>query len=562
MSNEKGNVWIVFNGEIYNFRNLRSELRDQHVFRSSTDTEVILHAYEELGMELIPRLDGMFSMAIVDLTRHKLFLIGARSFGIKPLHYVLNQDEIVFASEIKAIVAGHGTAGRLDATAINDFFEYQWIPGPHTVYEDVKKLPPGCWMELNWATWETAHASLLAAGVCPRDRSASCRVGRSGVEHELQASVQRQLVADVNSGAFLSGGIDSTLVATYAADRRGSSFKTFTIDFEDKSHSEGEKAREVVRTLGIDGVFRTLPPSRLDDLERLAYFYDEPFADSSLLPTVAVSEVARESVKVVLSGDGGDELFSGYKHHALAYRLSRFDFVPNAWMKTMFGAGRKILPRSTRWYEWCQRLGQSADRRRLTLLRMPGRGARRSVIAPPWRETDSQREAGFWQQVFGLEGLPPVTQVQMWDLEFYLPNDMLVKIDRASMSVSLESRVPLLCPRLAELAFQIPESQRYNPTTSKPLLRITARRYGPSIAAAEKQGFSIPRREWMRQAATEEVERSMVAGPAVRDGILHPPGIHALFQSVRRKPNRWLVDRSEELFSLLVFHHWWECHRP
>jgi len=550
-------VWIVFNGEIYNYRELRHSLRRQHAFRSQSDTEVLLHAYEEMGSDVVHHLDGMFAFSIVDVPRTTICL--ARDhFGIKPLHYSMSEGELVFASEIKGILAADGSRRQLDRQALNDFFDYHWIPAPRTIYDDVHKLPPATWLEINWSTWQVRSHRYWRATYAPVEGRRMSE-WEDEVLHELQGSVARQLVADVELGAFLSGGIDSTLVTSYAADHRGRGLKTFTIDFEESESSEGAKAREVAEQLGVEATFQTLPNSTVDDLQSLSYFYDEPFADTSLLPTVAVSRVARQQVTVALSGDGGDELFTGYSHHDLAYRLMRMDWIPSAMLTGACSLAGRLFPRGTRASEWLHRFAQSPERRRLSLVRMPARGRRREVIVPTLCQSDEARMSDYWNAMLDMRGIPPITQVQLWDLEFYLPNDMLVKVDRASMSVSLEVRVPMLCPRLADLAFRIPEKVRYQPECPKSLLRaLVSRRYSDRIARAPKMGFAIPRRPWMRSAAGNDLEQRILSGRAVTDGILQPAGVRQLFQNVRTNTGNWFVDRTDELFALLVFHYWWE----
>lgn len=556
MGNEDGTIWIVFNGEIYNYRELRAELQQPHQFRSNSDTEVLLHLYEERGIDLVQDLDGMFAFCIVDLKQQMAFL--ARDhFGIKPLHYTLSENGLYFASELKAILAASGSTRQIDKQALNDFFEYQWIPAPQTIYQDIRKLPPANWLSLNWSTWQVRQHRYWRATYAPMS-GRSIGEWEDEVAHELEASVRRQLVADVELGSFLSGGIDSTLVTTFAAGQRGRQLKTFTIDFAEAGNSEGDKAREVAQQLQVNSIFETLPNTTIGELEALSNFYDEPFADSSLLPTTAVSRVARKHVTVALSGDGGDELFTGYTHHDLADRLSRLDRIPSGLLAFGFGVGRKLMPKNSRAYEWCQRLALSPQDRRLTLLRLPCRGQRRTLLTPALRETCQQRWEAFRSLTTGLDDLPPITQVQLWDLEYYLPNDMLVKVDRASMSVSLEVRVPMLCPRLANLAFRMPEEVRFRPPSSKPILRgLVAKHYGPNIAQAPKRGFAIPRQAWMKQAASPQLERDILEGAAIRDGILHPQGVRQLFSDVRRPAGKWYTERSDELFGLLVFHHWW-----
>ena len=379
------------------------------------------------------------------------------------------------------------------------------------------------------------------------------------VAEELRRVVQSQMVSDVPLGTFLSGGIDSSLVTYEAAQGRSTPLKTFTIGFQEDTHSEVRYAEQVADALGTDAVYRSLPYESVDQLPRLAEFYDEPFADSSLLPTSAVSRIAREQVTVALSGDGGDELFSGYKHHMLSKQVSRLDVLPKAASRLLFGAVARLAPTSMRVHDWGRRFAMPPDERRMSVVRLPGRGMRNDVLSPEWREPAEARRWHMNQHVDELRGLPPVTQAQFYDLLMYLPNDMLVKVDRASMAHSLEIRVPFLTRSLAELAFRIPESVRYGEGVEKRVLRkIASRRFGNAFAYRRKQGFAIPLESWMSAEAGRETRQELLAEGPVREGVLDRAGVSRLLESVRVGRGRLFTDRSDELFALLVFDAWWK----
>jgi asparagine synthase (glutamine-hydrolysing) len=558
MKNEDGQVWIVFNGEIYNFQELHSQLKDRHQFRSRSDTEVLLHLYEEHGAGIVDLIDGMFALAIVDLRRRSV-LLARDPFGIKPLYYALNDQRLVFGSEIKALLASGEVSREIDNSALNDFFDFHWVPAPRSIYKDVRKLPPAHTLELNLDTWQSRIHRYWQPTYAPQEGK-SLDAWVDEVDAALEHSVKSQLVSDVPLGMFLSGGIDSTLVISEAAKDAGQSLRTFTIGFQEDTHSEVRYARQVSEQLKTDAVFRELPYESIDQLDVLSEFYDEPFADPSLLPTTAVSRVAREYVTVVLSGDGGDELFSGYTHHMLANKISRLDAAPNFLTRALFGAVAGVSPISSRAHEWGRRFAFDSDERRMSLITLPGRNLRADVLAPDRREPAQARLWHMRQSVAELRGLPPVTQTQMYDLLMYLPNDMLVKVDRASMSVSLEARVPFLSRTVADLAFRIPETVRFQPPIDKCVLRkLVSRQFGDSLAYRRKQGFGIPVLKWMRAAAEDpRVRARLLDGPAMHAGVLHPAGVERLFTSVRQGAGRFSVDRSVELFALLVLDAWWK----
>jgi asparagine synthase (glutamine-hydrolysing) len=557
MSNEDGSIWTVFNGEIYNFAELRSELEGRHQFRSRTDTEVLLHLYEEHGAAMVDRLDGMFAFAIWDRPKNRL-LLARDPFGIKPLYVALDQERLVFGSEIKPLLASGLVKRELDPGALNDYFDFHWIPAPRSIYREVRKLRPGEFWELDLASWECRIHRYWQPTYRPRS-GLSLEQWGDEVHQVLQKSVRDQLVADVPLGSFLSGGIDSTLVSAAAAKAlEPADLRTFTIDFADKKFSEREAAEFIAKRLHTNATYETAAASTLDELPRLSEFYDEPFADSSQLPTEAVSRITREKVTVALSGDGGDELFSGYHHHALARKVSRLDFLPNWLNRGLFGAISGLMPAATRVEDWASRFMLDPDNRRYSTIRLPARSSRLELLAPPLRQSRDDR---FWftrEMGDRLKGLPPTTQIQLFDLEFYLPSDMLVKVDRASMANSLEVRVPFLSRTVADLAFSIPEEIRYEQNQEKRVLRhLVEREFGTDFAKRKKQGFAIPLRQWMQDAATPAKLESLLESPMVKQGVVDPQGLRRLFQSIQHGGGRWYADRSEELFAILVFDAWW-----
>jgi asparagine synthase (glutamine-hydrolysing) len=557
MSNEDASIWIIFNGEIYNFQSLRSELEGRHRFRSHTDTEVLVHLYEERGERMVEALEGMFAFAILDTKRERL-LLARDPFGIKPLYYALDDQRLVFGSEIKPLLASGEVSREIDPAALNDYFDFLWIPAPRSIFLGVRKLLPAHTMELDLRTWQARFHRYWK----PVYQPVSGRTlddWSDEVQAELDRSVRAQMVADVPVGTFLSGGIDSTLVSRGAAHAADEPLRTFTIDFANEQFSEKPFAAQVAKTIGANATVRRTEPEAIDDLPRIVEFYDEPFADSSLLPTFAVSRVTREYVTVALSGDGGDELFSGYQHHRLAHQLSRLDAVPGWLARLLFGAITGLAPAKTRAHQWGRRLSLPPDLRRLTTSWLPGRGYRASVLSPDLRQNGESRYWHANEYLDELVGLPPVTQVQMYDLLLYLPNDMLVKVDRASMAHSLEVRVPFLVPRVAELAFRIPEEIRFKPGGEKRVLRhLVARHFGDELAYREKKGFGIPLRSWMTKFARGPQAARLETSQAVQAGVLDGQGVRTLLDDVRAERSRWHVDRSEELFAMIVFTNWWD----
>jgi asparagine synthase (glutamine-hydrolysing) len=555
-ANEDGSVWIVFNGEIYNFPELRTRLKPRHTFRSNTDTEVLVHLYEELGEQMVSELDGMFAFALYDARRQRV-VFGRDPFGIKPLYYAIDGERLVFGSEIKALLASGEVSRTIDASALNDYFDFLWIPAPRSIYAEVHKLPPANWMTLDLKTWHLEQRRYWELEYLPQ-HGRSLDQWADEVQGELNRSVRAQLISDVPLGAFLSGGIDSTLVSQAAAAAGDAPLHTFTIEFADKAFSESKFAAQVAEKIHANAVVRAVASETIDDLPELIRYFDEPFADSSMLPTFAVSRVTREYATVALSGDGGDELFTGYSHHCLAQRISKLDVLPD-WLNVLsFRWATHVFPSTMRLHQWGRRLSMKPEYRRLTTARLPGRLHRLSVLRPDLRE---DRDARLWhlhESLPRLRDLPPVTQVQMYDLMFYLPNDMLVKVDRASMAHSLEVRVPFLSKGVAELAFRIPEEIRFQAGQDKRVLRrLVARHFGETLAQRPKMGFSIPLRSWMELTARRDRAR-ILQSPVMRSGLLDESGVAQLLSDVGSGYSALHVDRSEELFALLVLSAWWE----
>jgi asparagine synthase (glutamine-hydrolysing) len=556
MSNEDGTVWITFNGEIYNFEELREELVSRHQFRSRCDTEVLIHLYEELGERMVDRLDGMFAFAVVDLKRRRV-LLARDPFGIKPLFYAIDERRLVFGSELKPLLASGEVERTIDHAALNDYFDFLWIPAPRTIFKAVQKLLPAHTLTLDLQTWQSQTRQYWRPEYRPEEgRDVQSWVDES--EAVLAQSVRRHMISDVPVGAFLSGGIDSSLVSLYASQHSTGPLRTFTIGFEEQKFSEAPFARQVAEQLRTEAVFRMVHSESINQLPQLVEFYDEPMADTSLLPTFAVSRVAREYVKVALSGDGGDEMFSGYSHHAMANQISRLDAVPSGVSKAVFGSLAKLSPISTRMHDWSRRFALPPDERRLSIGRLPGRRSRIDLLSAEIRDPPESR---FWhmrQSLPELQGLPPVTQMQMYDLLFYLPNDMLVKVDRASMAHALEVRVPFLCRAVAELAFRIPESVRFAVGNEKRILReLVARHFGQALAHRPKQGFGIPLQPWMQEFASGTKREELLQSSAVRSGLLDAGGLRRMIDQVVAGGGRWRADRSEELFTVLLFAAWW-----
>jgi asparagine synthase (glutamine-hydrolysing) len=529
MFNEDGSVVVVYNGEIYNFRDLRDALGARgHRFRSASDTEVIVHAWEEWGDACVTHFRGMFAFALWDEPRKTLFLARDR-LGIKPLHYAILPDgQLVFASELKALLAHPALPRRIDPCAIEDYLAYGYVPDPKTIYRDVCKLRPG--YRLSWRVGQAGPCQerYWQLRFAARERLTVQRAAEELLER-LEEAVALRLVADVPLGAFLSGGVDSSAVVAMMSRRSAAPVNTCSIGFEERDHDESAFARQVAEAYGTHHHVSQAHVQDLDLIERLPLVFDEPFADSSAIPTMRLSELAREIVTVALSGDGGDELFAGYRRH----RWHRYEewaraALPPAVRRPLFGALGGLYPK----LDWapqpvrlkatlaelaldsadayCQSVAISsdADRRRLYApeLQRDLQGYRASeVIRAHWHD---------------IEGQHPLDQVQYTDIMTYLPSDILTKVDRASMAHSLEVRVPLLDHVLVEWAATLPPRLRLNARGSKYVLKRALRPHLPAaILRRKKMGFSVPLAAWLRGSLRAPVERALAEPAFTQSGL-------------------------------------------
>jgi asparagine synthase (glutamine-hydrolysing) len=512
MPNEDGSVHVVFNGEIYNHVELRSQLESAgHRFRTRSDTEAIVHAYEEWGVDCVEHFNGMFAFAIWDARRQQMLLARDR-LGIKPLYVYDGADGIVFGSELKAVVAAPWVPLEWDLEAIDDFLTYEYVPAPRSVVAGVGKLPAGTTLLLSAAhagarptprRFWSLEAGRHAAPATPADAA-------EGLRERLQTSVRRRLMADVPLGAFLSGGIDSSIIVGLMSRECGGDVRSFSLGFQDRSYDELAHARTVATHFGTRHREELVTPDIVELADRLAAFYDEPFGDVSAFPTYLISSLARQEVTVALSGDGGDELFAGYDHyraHRWARRLAPLTRGP-AWRlvdRLLDGipprpAKKGALNKAKRFAEGLRRPDDLEHARWLIFQDVAERRALYS--ADGWRTMADRDSLAFYRGLLaegaehGFTGL----QRQLYaDIRGYLADDILTKVDRASMAVSLEVRVPFLDHEVVEYAMTVPPEWKLRGGTSKWILKQAyAEMLPPSILQRRKEGFSMPMKNWLR----------------------------------------------------------------
>jgi asparagine synthase (glutamine-hydrolysing) len=564
ISNENGSCWIVFNGEIYNHRALRERLVGLgHVFRTHSDTEAILHAYEEFGADCVPMLEGMFAFAIYDSRRRELFIARDR-LGKKPLFFAELGGALHFASEIKALRQSPAWDCSIDWSQLEGYMSLGYFLAPGTAYRHVHKLPPAHWLRLR-------DRRIDVRRYWDVERFDDHRGTGASIEAELDAllrtAVGDRLESEVPLGAFLSGGIDSGLVVSYMAERLGR-VTTTTVGFDAAAHNEVDAASITAARFGTDHHVELVQPALETTIDAVVAGFDEPFADASAIPTYHVAGMARRHVTVVLSGDGGDEAFGGYDFRYVPHALESIarQALPGSVGRTAAGLLGEHWPRSPRLpralrlgtiFENLSRDAASAyysdlcivkphlARRLLGLtpLRDPSASAVYDAVTAPYRRCRST---------------DPVQRAQYADLSIYLPNDVLVKVDRMTMQHSLEVRCPLLDHRIIELAFSIPTRRKMPGLKGKHLLRQLARRRLPeAISKLPKKGFSAPVGEWIVGPCAERFRADVLAsGAGVRD-LIDVAQVHRLFD----EQIRGAANHTAPLWSVWMLARWYEQER-
>ncbi len=551
IANEDGSCHVVQNGEIYNYVELRTQLeRAGHAFRTHGDTEVLVHAYEEWGPSFVTRLRGMFALAIWDEPAHQLLLARDR-YGIKPLYYRHVGDELAFASELRSL-----PRGAIDLDALEAFLAFNSIPAPLTIFNDVRKLPPGhvlTWVDGRLALERFANPGPVGTSELRHDDEAELL---EELRARLRDSVRAHLVSDVPVGVLLSGGVDSATLAALAAEASAEPLRTFSIGFEERSFNEIDDARLVATRYGTDHHELVLRPDAALLLPQLATAFDEPFADSSALPTYLVSELAARHVKVALSGEGGDELFGGYHTYVAdaiaeragrAVRLARpfVELLPSSNARASFDYRAKRfvrgahLPPLERHHAWKEIFSVDA---RAALTGRKHEADPVDLYRARFRET---------------EGAETLARLQDVDFAIYLVDDLLVKTDRASMAHSLEARVPFLDPVVTNFAFALPARAKVRGFSKKVMLRRAVAPLLPDrIVNGRKRGFSIPAAAWLR-GDLEPFARDTLAPDTIRrQGFFRPEAVTAVLdRHVRREE-----DLSRQLWGLLAFTLWYERH--
>jgi asparagine synthase (glutamine-hydrolysing) len=555
MTNEEGTVWVVFNGEIYNFMEVRAVLQQAgHRFRTRSDTEVIVHAYEQWGEDAVQRFRGMFAFAVWDEPKRRLLLVRDR-LGIKPLYYAVTPAGVTFGSEIKSILQDRDVPQQWSPEALDMYLALLYVPTPRTIYQHIDKLPPGHYLVAEngqVAVRQYWDLTFTGDGDPAREDEYLERLGELVTE-----AVRIRLISDVPLGAFLSGGVDSSVVVAAMVRSASSRVLTSSVGFDEEGFSELGYAREVAAFLGCDIHEKVVRPDVADLLPKLAWHFDEPFADSSAIPTYYVSAVARERVTVALSGDGGDELWAGYARHSVEHWEAR----ARRWLGESAGhvVGRlgRLVPLGIKGARSLRHLAltsSDACAQKHAYGQFES-GARSSLYHRDFLQALGPTDplGGFRRAYESCQSSDPLDRALYVDVKTYLVDDILTKVDKMSMAVSLEARVPLLDHRLLEFAATVPSALKLKNGRQKHLLRRHLETKIPAaVVDRPKHGFTVPIHEWLRGPLAPMVGDLLFDGRLRSRGLFDEPAVERLWREHRLRTR----DHRHRLWSLVMLELW------
>ena len=554
--NENESLAIVYNGEVYNFQGLRRELRSiGHKFRTNSDTEVILHAFEEFGPECLQKLRGMFAFAIWDFRSERLFIARDR-LGKKPLFYTVTPaGDFVFGSELKTLLEHPGVGREIDHSALDAYLTFGYVPEEFCIFRGVKKLLPGHY--LTFADGVVRTEKYWDLDLSEPDDSPTEDEWAERLREKVREAVSVRLVSEVPLGAFLSGGIDSSTIVGMMAGLSPNPVKTFSIGFNEDSFDELKFARIAAKNFGTDHHEFIVTPKLFDVIDDIVWHFDEPFADQSSLPTYMLAKLAREHVTVILSGDGGDELFAGYSRYLVDHGRRRFDLLPSLIRRQLIGRLSLAMPHGGHGKNLLYNISLEATERYVDNI-SAFNGPRKSYLySRDFAQTLNGNGSSAEQQFIRMgEKMPihdPIARRLYLDSKTYLPGDILTKVDRMTMANSVEARVPLLDHELVELVAKIPSRFKMNGTETKSILKRAMNDLVPAeILYREKQGFGVPIGEWINDQLKERMDQELCESRTSARGYFDQKYVRVLLDE-HSKGRR---DHSTELWMLWMLERW------
>lgn len=556
ISNEDGTVWIVFNGEIYNYKELQADLIARgHKFKTQSDTETIVHLYEQYGTDCVKFLRGMFGFAIWDENKKRLFCARDR-FGIKPFYYYLDKDQFLFGSEIKTILRAQNVNRELSAEGLYSYFAYNYISSDLSIYKHIKKLQPAHYLLFSWNNHPEIKIERYWDISFEPDESKTEAYWVEELQEALSESVQMHMVSEVPLGAFLSGGIDSSATVAMMAKNSSRPIKTFSIGFEGDLTDELKNARFLAKKYGCEHHEQMVEPESISFLPKMVNAYDEPFGDSSAIPTYYVSKFAREHVTVALSGDGGDELFAGYDIYGYFQKLRHFSSPSPILNKAFWGTLNTIIPRSVQGKGTTHFLSKDRDLMAAYLTSWPENERNELILDSETFGYDDAQPEEFKEAILkeGKEkGHDFLSNLQYLDLRTFMVDSVLTKVDRASMLSSLEVRVPILDHKFAELTFKIPSSLKLKDAVSKYIFKKSLEKYLPDqILNKPKSGFVAPISSWFKGELEEYVNDNLLSSNSHLYNYLDKEQVQLIVMESRKSSR----DFSGRIWSLLFFEEW------
>lgn len=547
--NEDGSIAIVFNGEIYNYKELRQDLVGHgHTFRTQSDTEVIVHLYEEYGDDCVHQMNGMFAFALWDGRKRRLFAARDR-FGEKPFYYYYRDGRLIFGSELKAIMRHPDAPRDLDLEALDDYLAYGYVPAPKSIFIGINKLRPA-----HALTWEPGRLCTQ------RYWSVAFASSRTLAEEEYTAELRRllsdsirlRLRSDVPVGAFLSGGVDSNTIAALASMQLDQPLQTFSVGFGEADYDELSLARLTAERYGTAHHELAVSNSDVSILPELVHHFDEPFGDPSMLPTYYIAREASRFVKVCLSGDAGDEVFAGYPHYADAMRYAVVDKLPVPLRKVVFGPVASVMPNRMNGKGLIRRLSAKRSARYQRQIGVFDVFERKALLRPEAGGLHC-RDSALFDDYFSVDGLDVLSLCQLVDQNTYLPEDILVKVDRSTMRHGLESRIPFLDHRLVEFVNSMPSNMKVRNGEQKYVLkRMAAHVVPPQILGGKKRGFGVPLKYWLRAELNTFARELLLSHDSRSEQFLRPAAVRKLLDD----HDRGQRDFSDRIWALLVFEQW------